>query len=649
MAYLLDILPDPMPLLEMTSLPDSLHTIFGRIADASLERMVALLKEYGYRKTRGSVGIASSLAYLLLRNRSPYLEHLTLEIFEDALRHCSRPVPTKYLFQISKALYGQRILPAPLPPVLGSRIRKSQRQELSLLSRREGRPEEDSIDPEWFSWCQRWKQQTTLQDKKLYYHMLKAGRWLKIHHPEITSPAHWDYALAAEYVAAVNNMKVGEWVTQTKRLANRMGLPLAPAAKSQQIQGMRQLLRDCQEWRWIPAQLNPDRALSIPRSIRQMIKPHPRVVSKDLWAKILWAAMNLQKEDLPLPNNNIPYYPLEMVRALAIVWCFAALRGDEIRRLRVGCIRWQYEDVMIPETGEILPKDAVCFLDIPVNKTSTAYTKPVHPLVGQRIAEWEQVRPKGQPEKLDKKTSETVPFLFSFRSARISPTYINESLIPLLGAKAGIPIQDSRGKITSHRARATIASMLYNAKNPLNIFQLQKYLGHKVLSSTQHYAQVDPTKLASDVAKANYFEQNLATIEVLLDQEAIMNGQASRGEVWKYYDLGHGFCTNPFWASCAHRMACARCPFYRPKTATTEQLVEGKANLVRMLEFVSLTEDEKLLVTEGIELHQALIEKLVDVPTLAGPTPRELEAQQQREAMIPVKGIQRFKKEKKLQ
>lgn len=122
-----------------------------------------------------------------------------------------------------------------------------------------------------------------------------------------------------------------------------------------------------------------------------------------------------------------------------------------------------------------------------------------------------------------------------------------------------------------------------------------------------------------------------------------MNGQASRGEVWKYYDLGHGFCTNPFWAS------CARCPFYRPKTATAEQLVEGKANPVRMLEFVSLTADEKLLVTEGIELHQALIEKLVDVPTLAGPTPRELEAQQQREAMIPVKGIQRFKNEEKLQ
>ncbi len=110
--------------------------------------------------------------------------------------------------------------------------------------------------------------------------------------------------------------------------------------------------------------------------------------------------------------------------------------------------------------------------------------------------------------------------------------------------------------------------MLYNAKEPLSIFELKEYLGHKHLSSTQSYLLVDPTKLASKVVKAGYLEQNLATIEVLLDQEAVMSGAASRGEVWKYYDLGHGYCVNTFWAECKHRMACARCPFYRPKAST---------------------------------------------------------------------------------
>jgi hypothetical protein len=94
-------------------------------------------------------------------------------------------------------------------------------------------------------------------------------------------------------------------------------------------------------------------------------------------------------------------------------------------------------------------------------------------------------------------------------------------------------------------------------------------------------------------------------------------------------------------------MACARCPFYRPKTSTREQLVEGKANLVRMLEFVQLTQDEKLLVTEGIELHQALIEKLVDVPTPAGPTPRELDAQRQGAMkMIPIQSVRHTRSKK---
>ena len=93
-------------------------------------------------------------------------------------------------------------------------------------------------------------------------------------------------------------------------------------------------------------------------------------------------------------------------------------------------------------------------------------------------------------------------------------------------------------------------------------------------------------------------------------------------------------------------MACARCPYYRPKDSLKEQLVEGQTNLVRMLEFVSLTEEEKLLVSEGIELHQALIEQLADVPTPAGPTPRELAASRKAEQkVIPLKSVQRSQKQ----
>jgi hypothetical protein len=69
------------------------------------------------------------------------------------------------------------------------------------------------------------------------------------------------------------------------------------------------------------------------------------------------------------------------------------------------------------------------YMEIPVNKTSTAYTKPVHPLVGKRIAEWEAVRPKEQLPELDPKTGESVQFLFSYRGKRIWDGYINEVLM----------------------------------------------------------------------------------------------------------------------------------------------------------------------------------------------------------------------------
>ncbi|WP_331773151.1 hypothetical protein OG948_58070 (plasmid) [Embleya sp. NBC_00888] len=51
--------------------------------------------------------------------------------------------------------------------------------------------------------------------------------------------------------------------------------------------------------------------------------------------------------------------------------------------------------------------------------------------------------------------------------------YINNSVIPMLRRKAGLPAADVRGTITSHRARSTIASRLYNAKEPMTLFELQ--------------------------------------------------------------------------------------------------------------------------------------------------------------------------------
>ena len=71
-------------------------------------------------------------------------------------------------------------------------------------------------------------------------------------------------------------------------------------------------------------------------------------------------------------------------------------------------------------------------------------------------------------------------------------------------------------------------------------------------------------------------------------------------------------------------MACAKCDFYTPKDSSKAQLLEARANLQRMLVSVPLTDDEREAVDDGQAALDKLLERLADVPTPAGPTPRQL-------------------------
>ena len=66
-----------------------------------------------------------------------------------------------------------------------------------------------------------------------------------------------------------------------------------------------------------------------------------------------------------------------------------------------------------------------------------------------------------------------------------------------------------------------------------------------------------------------------------------------------------------------------RCDFYLPKHSSRAQLLEARGNLQRMLAQILLTDDERAAVEDGAAAVDKLIERLQDVPTPAGPTPRE--------------------------
>jgi integrase len=474
----------------------------------------------------------------------------------------------------------------------------------------------------WVRWVRRWFQTSTLTRRSrasTYFMLIKAGRWVQREHPDRSDPRAWTRELAAAWVAAVDQMLVGEFsqAPNTDYMRRRRGGELSPRTKAAHVWALRRFFYDLQEWEWIERRFDPRRAFVLPRSIRALIGPDPRVIADEVWAKLMWAGLNLTVEDLPVHRAAGPWYPLELVRAVAVLWLFAGLRVDEILRLRVGAVRWQTDRAGADD------QPAVCLLDIPTNKTATAFTKPVDRTVGDAIERWEAVRP-AQPRFPDRKTGELVDMLLAYRGAQIGAKYVNQTVIPLLCRKAGVPRQDVRGQITGHRARATIASQLYNAKDPMTLFELQAWLGHSSPSSTQHYARITPTKLTKAYTDAGYFARNVRTIEVLLDRDAITNGQAAGGGLFEFYDLGHGYCSYSFFEQCPHRMACARCDFYLPKQSSQAQLLEAKDSLQRMLVQVPLTEDERVAAEGDQTAIDRLLGGLIDTPTPSGDTPREI-------------------------
>ncbi|SDM29667.1 hypothetical protein SAMN04487981_1019 [Streptomyces sp. cf386] len=80
--------------------------------------------------------------------------------------------------------------------------------------------------------------------------------------------------------------------------------------------------------------------------------------------------------------------------------------------------------------------------------------------------------------------------------------------------------------------------------------------------------------------------RNVRTIQVLIDRESILTGAAASGEQpWKYYALGEGYCSYDFFAKCPHRLACARCPFYVPKTSSRGQLLAVKDGIEELARY----------------------------------------------------------------
>ena len=574
--------------------------LFGReVVQAECTRVRASLARMGYSADADAskariAALNRCVADLLLHHASP-----SLDVITDA----------------SLAAYAGQVAAIPMGRAISTV--NSALVDLGIVTRRITyfRPRDRvnqwkrlGVEEEWLGWCKRWQAASTVSERTrrtTFGDLMTAGRWLKRDRSHVTSPEEWTLDLAFEFVRFIDGMKVGEMLAAPRpNLA--MGQPLKPTSKASILSGLRRFFRDLQQWHWIEGRFSPDRGFAIPRQVERSLKHNPRPIDDGHWLKLRSAALALTSADLPRTHKpGWSYsYPIEMVRALAAAWVFSECRSDEIERLEVGCA---YIEHVPAQSAEAAPAFDQPMLRVPVSKTRGEFVKPVEEPLLRTLLAWQAVRPT-QPMLKDATTGRMVHHVFCFRGRRVGHGILNYVIIPILLRKAGLPASDSRGVITSHRARATMATKLYNSESGLGPLEVMNWLGHTHFSSTQYYLALTPVRLMTAFHKSAKLTEHLRCVSVLVDS------QPGPGDPVFRYDLGHGFCTNPAYSACAHRMACARCDFYEPAESFEPTLVHQAGRYIQMLQQLDLSEDERAATTGDREAVELLLKRLHHEP-----------------------------------
>ena len=553
---------------------------------AEVARVTTVLTAIGYKRAVRERHFDHCLADILLWHESPTLDTVTHESWAA----CPiGPGARVSHHRIGIALVQLGILPA------GGRIRRNVSQPLGA--------EDHAMSPEWLAMCVRWRETSPaarVTRERHYNAATLAGRWVSKHDSAVRSPADWtaDHALA--FVAYVAARRVHDDTVGPPRATRFTGQPLAARSKAHLLGSLRLFFGDIQERCWIPRRFDPGRAFATPRDIRRSAQPAPRPIDDGYWLKLRAAALSLTLADTENigPRIGGKPYPFEMIRAIAVVWAFSGCRANEIARLELACTYMEHVPEQVdPSSGEMLPAFEQTMLRVPVNKTAGEFVKPVEAPLGEAIDRWRQVRPT-QAALPDPITGRPTHFLFCFRGQRVGTGFVNASAIPILLRKAELPADDTRGRITCHRGRATMATRLYNPSSGFASLEAMRWLGHARLDSGQHYIELSPVRLMTAFHRSTKLTEELRCVRALVDRQPQRNGPVL------HYDLGHGWCTNPAYAACAHRMACARCSFYEPAEAFAPLLAAQSGRFVEVLQRLDLTEDERAAVegdSENVE------------------------------------------------
>ncbi len=384
------------------------NAIFGReLVDTQIQQLSGYLQGpqgFGYSSTRDAADRWQRvISTVMLICRSPHFQGLTREHLMTIAENVDNYTSTVIRNRCALALERVGIL---------DREDLPQRQQPDLYRQ----PEQGDLSPVWYAWCLAWRDLAIgeFAPGRMNYlpHLLAAGRWLAKHHPEIVSPEQWTEELALAYRAALSQEHIGQYAGPTAQLRLKakgfFGKPLGHRTIVARLIALRRFFSDLQKRphsvqgqpaRKIPLRFSPHISFMVPAATLRAIEDvEPRDIDLTIWRKLAGAAARLSEADLSRSHQ----YPLSLYRVVALLWITTARRPNELQRLRLDCVRREWDHEMIDEDGlplesgeDILEPEAgktVCYLRIPTNKYGGEFWIWIPQYTADAIDAWKKDR-----------------------------------------------------------------------------------------------------------------------------------------------------------------------------------------------------------------------------------------------------------------
>ena len=621
-AYLLCGFAAFGPLWTATAFYPMARIMFGaNLLDGQIARLDTVLANEGYAIGHNSIKQRhQAISFLLLLNRSPWLDALSWEVVDRAAVIMPAHPTSVLLGKVSRALVALGVLtpraslPDPFPP-----------------------GPSDGVPAEWYAWYLAWRASGSLGlsprvARNYGGYILYAGRWLAVRQPGIVSPEQWTEEVALAFRTAVleetNDVFVSAGGARDLARRDLLGKRLSYEAISHFLAAMRRFFRDLHTKAHVvgdgpahrlPRHFEPREVLATPQHVQKALAgSEPRDIALAIWQRLAIQAARLTPTDL----GPTPYWPFRAVQAMALLWVSTARRPNELLRLRRDCVRAEWEEGMADDAGDPLPPGTavigteqgtkVHYLHIPSSKYGGPCWIWIPKYSADAIARWQAERGNERLAQFDPKDREFADLLFVHRGKRMGVTFLNRRLIPLLCAKAGVDPRDAEGAYTAHRGRSARISMLHACG--LELDDLAAYAIHKDTNTIKKYARRHPIHLHRKVARADTLS---TVIEGLYDPSAALRGTPSVRWFLGYdADGTPQFCGLPAHQTCPHRLDCVRCGLFIG--GERARLVHDDPTLLKVTAEIPMTEAQRLLNTGQ---RDAAEQALAHLDVVAPPSP----------------------------